>query len=648
MNIILIIVLLGIILIFFWAIFGGRGEDRHVREGDDPDPEKTFRRRESDKQIEEEYPDQDKPYGRRKSDRAMEIPDEEDDEELNLPYRADEIISDTSRFRIYKRTLLNAEIYAKKGDFSTAVSLYEGVHNRIHDADTRFKIEADIEYLKQFREKREEAARRKEEEARKELAEGPRQSYKAGEVTITFDGSVPESINIDKVPNNVNIGVIDPEKSINIGNIADQIRDQLRDMKGDIDDLRQQPSQVPYQPRPEGDVSSLMSEIQGLKDQIKSMETGRELGQGDLDLIEGIKTGLESDDLKKQLQEMADRGARQEDMNRMRREIDYLRESMMNLTVKQADLLVDRDSISGPGGTGGVGGGGSAEEAGGAGGDAGGDGGPVIVESEDRPVKVDTEDRPVVVESDEKPVLIEARETAPLPVTIDTEPLEKLLDRIPKIEVPGPSDIKGPKGDGAPAPPGYDRTGESETEKIKEREKADEEEDDFELLSELGKEKDDDQLSDEEIFDKILKSDKPDKDDSFEILGEKKEDEKEFTISGETSQKQREDERFYRNLIKTDKRKKRELPILKVSYDFTKLPEEVSLSREKNIMEYSFYKYKPMLDRAHEFIDKRKVRDAINYYKVVMAQNIPPEFKAMIRKNISDLTEYLEKYLTGD
>ena len=53
-----------------------------------------------------------------------------------------------------------------------------------------------------------------------------------------------------------------------------------------------------------------------------------------------------------------------------------------------------------------------------------------------------------------------------------------------------------------------------------------------------------------------------------------------------------------------------------------------------------------MLERANEFIKQRKVRDALNYYKVVMSQNIPPEFKAMIRKNINDLTEYLENYLT--
>jgi hypothetical protein len=90
-----------------------------------------------------------------------------------------------------------------------------------------------------------------------------------------------------------------------------------------------------------------------------------------------------------------------------------------------------------------------------------------------------------------------------------------------------------------------------------------------------------------------------------------------------------------------------ELPILKVSYDFKRLPDAASLSREKNLVEYSFYKYKPMLEKAMNSYRNARWRDAINYYKVVMNQNIPPEFKSMIRKNINDLTEYLEKYLTG-
>ncbi len=119
-------------------------------------------------------------------------------------------------------------------------------------------------------------------------------------------------------------------------------------------------------------------------------------------------------------------------------------------------------------------------------------------------------------------------------------------------------------------------------------------------------------------------------------------DDREFTI------KQQEEERFYEKFLKNTKRKARELPILKVSYDFSKLPDEFSLAREKNILEYSYYKYKPMLDRAGEFIRHRKVKDAINYYKVVMSQNIPPEFRVMIRKNMNDLTEYLEKFLSSD
>ncbi len=81
---------------------------------------------------------------------------------------------------------------------------------------------------------------------------------------------------------------------------------------------------------------------------------------------------------------------------------------------------------------------------------------------------------------------------------------------------------------------------------------------------------------------------------------------------------------------------------------FKKLPDEFSLSREKNILEYAFYKYRPLLQKADDLIKKRKVRDALNYYRVVMQQNIPPEFKTMIRKNINDLNEYLEKYLTSD
>jgi hypothetical protein len=47
---------------------------------------------------------------------------------------------------------MNAEIYAKKGDFATATSLYEGVISRINDLETNHKIEANVEYLRRYRE----------------------------------------------------------------------------------------------------------------------------------------------------------------------------------------------------------------------------------------------------------------------------------------------------------------------------------------------------------------------------------------------------------------------------------------------------------------------------------------------------------------
>ena len=145
-------------------------------------------------------------------------------------------------------------------------------------------------------------------------------------------------------------------------------------------------------------------------------------------------------------------------------------------------------------------------------------------------------------------------------------------------------------------------------------------------------------LSDEDIFEKILKDDvKKEKDDSFEILGYQKEDNDYGygVIDKEQEEKQLEEERFYRKFLSQGKRIRKELPILKVSYDFSKLPDEFSLSEDQNILQYSFYKYKPMLEKANELIKRKNVRDAINYYNVVKEQNIPPEFKVMLNTKVT-------------
>jgi hypothetical protein len=173
----------------------------------------------------------------------------------------------------------------------------------------------------------------------------------------------------------------------------------------------------------------------------------------------------------------------------------------------------------------------------------------------------------------------------------------------------------------------------------------------IEVLSQSQKEEELDGLSDEDIFEKILKDDySKKKDEDFEIVGYQKEQKNADgdIIDKEQEEKEKEEENFYRKFLRHGKRVRRELPILKVSYDFSKLPDEFSLSKDQNILQFSFYKYKPMLEKANELIKIRNVRDAINYYNVVKEQNIPPEFKVMLNKNIGELTEYIEKYLSTE
>lgn len=86
-------------------------------------------------------------------------------------------------------------------------------------------------------------------------------------------------------------------------------------------------------------------------------------------------------------------------------------------------------------------------------------------------------------------------------------------------------------------------------------------------------------------------------------------------------------------------------PFLTLTYDFGKIPHGFRLSRNYSIMEYSYYKYKPMLMKAQEFARRKMLKNALNYYRVVKSQNIPPEMRKMINRNIRDITEFMEKFL---
>lgn len=558
MNIILIIILLIIVFILIWALMGDRTSVPEETEGDSRQQEVTLRRRASDKKIEREYPDERTPR-RRKSDLATESPSEADEAAVpfNLPYPAEEIIPDTSQFRIYRRTLLNSEVYAGKGDYATAISLYEGVKSRIRDVETREKIDANIEYLTQYKKRKENEARKKEEKAKRGML--GEQSQPGGEIRIMLGGSFPESINIDSLPETIHIGVIDPTKNLNIEalekTITQNLRKDLADIRSDIDRIKGMPPAEAAAAQ-----AKLIEALAGVKAGLDKIEaTGGTLSQKDIDFIKEAGATAVKDDARALQRQTADTLAE------MKNEFSDL-VGHFKKTLSSSLAAAERASS-----------------------------------------------------------LAAALEA--------THPYGGVSrgERHPSGSIPAAA------------------AGLTREELVKRRTEADEG-DEFELLSEYGKEQTGEEPSDEEIFAKILSGDRKGKEkEDFEILGEKKEARDHLTAAvEERSSQQMEDESFYRQLLSKARRKKKELPVLKVTYDFTKLPDEISLSREKNIIEYAFYKYKPMLEKANDYIKKRKVRDAINYYKVVMSQNIPPEFKAMIRKNLDDLTEYLEKYLTSD
>ena len=664
MTTILTIAGIAIVLILLWALNsekdkGGSTSSAASGGGGDDDiaPDQTLRRRASDKEIEHSEEEDTTPK-RRASDNEPQVTDDQvKDSEIRLPYSADEIIPDSSRFRIYKRTLQNSEIYAIKGDISTAISLYNGVRNRINDANTRFKIETNIEYLQRFKQKKQEETLKKIEGQHSDKD----YDIKSNEVKFKIDSDEQNAFSI---------GFLDPEKMIDTSKIVEKVREELRDeialpdspgaiskLKKDFemlknsheaikDDLTSHDSEaeqlkktldepeniVPiqdYLSNLQGRATNIQDEIDNVKDEIANLNNSTNVRDNVKNISDGIdilkdrtnnlnqssrRAGKEIERLKNQMDHSALTDLKEELVSALAsgNNEQALHELQENMHQLQQQVDGQSQQIAFTQGT-------LAKNA------------ASMAPSLQAPVP------PPVPE----PIPEIIPEIIPEPVA---EPLPE-----PKPEPkPKPPELK-PEPETEPEPePEPEQLPDIEEKKVTKEKKEDFQEDDFELIKDIDKDVES-ELSDDEIFAKILKDDQEEDDGEFEILGEKKEAWDEFELTTEQLQnKKKEEEEFYKKLLNKNTRHKRELPILKVSYDFTKLPDDISLSREKNILEYSFYKYKPMFMRAHYLIKQRKVRDAINYYKVVMNQNIPPEFKSMIRKNINDLTEYLEKYLTMD
>lgn len=86
-------------------------------------------------------------------------------------------------------------------------------------------------------------------------------------------------------------------------------------------------------------------------------------------------------------------------------------------------------------------------------------------------------------------------------------------------------------------------------------------------------------------------------------------------------------------------------PFLTLTYDFSKIPDSFQLSKNYHTLEFVYYKYKPLLIKAQEFARRKMLKNALNYYRMIKSQNIPPEFKRMINRNIQDITDYIEKFM---
>lgn len=116
---------------------------------------------------------------------------------------------------------------------------------------------------------------------------------------------------------------------------------------------------------------------------------------------------------------------------------------------------------------------------------------------------------------------------------------------------------------------------------------------------------------------------------------------------GEIEPEEQEPEKILHGVLELKPPEVDDAPFLTLTYDFGKIPHGFKLSRNYSIMEYSYYKYKPMLMKAQEFARRKMLKNALNYYRVVKSQNIPPEMRKMINRNIRDITEFMEKFLMG-
>gem|GEM_PF-652943 len=655
MNLILILILVLVLLIPLWVLFSSGGDKESDTLMDDNN--RPLRRRAADRMIEEgESSEAVSPQKRSEESRSApqssdELVDVEDD--FNLPFHPAEIIPADSPFEIYRRTIANAETYMKRGDFVTARSLYEGILDRVSDASVRHKLENNLEYLNNYHQvvsRRQELKRQK-------------KDLKPQEIRLTLEGA-------DNLADRIQIGIA-PEKSpIDMNDLVDKLSEKLTGIAPDV--ARKATQSIDKYRDELAQLRNQIYEVSSLKDQVKKLnenQTGR-----DREEIDHLKRELsdihnKTNDLQNQVQnaekrdeastistdkekQILDDIERREDENRLLRDrLDLVQKELsmlrnenahtMALEEVLASTLVKKDTVDDSrkdkvasqanydkeieslkreisslrdnqdvGKTSGVPSQSMGELAG------------ALKDSMDSLTPLLSEsmknqkipDKNAPDKKDEFQLLEEMMSGPKFDEPSEEEVLAKILNDAVKEH--SKQSNKNKKTDQE------DKNNKSEKDNLKE---------DFELVSDYLKSDEGNMPTDEAVMEKILR-------DAMRS--------KEFRGSSSDSQ-DTETSKLPRG-FQPPTRKKRELPILRVSYNFSRLPDEFTLSIDKNHLEYSFYKFKPLLEKAAELVKRRKVKDAINYYKVVMDQEIPQEFKDMLHQNIHDLNEYLTKYYTSE
>lgn len=567
-----------------------------------------------------------KPHIEDKEDREKIIPDSD----FNLPYRHNNVIDEDSPFSIYKKTLENAEQYIKRGDFDSARDLYEGLKNRISDREITDRIDDNLEYMDNYKQI---ASKKKEQQIEHE------QTFPSNEIKLSMSGP-------DSLPDRIQIGIT-PQKDkpeLDLDEIVNRLSSKIEEKQLLNPQNFQQQKELDNYKQALDELKNEVNELNSVKKQLEDERNKRI--QEDIEELKSLKEQLNNPEkdyeneitsLQNEIESLKGSSDNEEEIKKLRNEIDKLhseKDDLLKSAVQNTEITnKENDELK------------------------------VQITSLQQDLNDLLKDKNKSNEL-EKQIQEMAKNQNFEGNSDEIDNLKQEISDLKEIL----EDNKSKELEKAPAP-SYDKSNYNEETDIlnkMEREIEDKDED-YDLLEDYINGPKYNEPTEEEIMEKILndavkenqgkkpktsqEAKKESNEEDYEIKApdNSNQDFSNFDINKLFESRNPKDdfeEEFYSKFVdRNSQKKKKELPILNVTYNFEKLPDTSTLSREQNVLESSFYKFKPMIEKANDLLKRRKVKDAMNYYEVILNQEIPDQFKKMIQQNIKDLTDYLEKYM---